>query len=347
MWSISRAKSLALTALLIGGCKDASTDEGGTSQFRAQIQIRNAGIRNSGVRNNGIRNAGVRNNGVRNATIRNATTRNGLRIEGAVIEGSMFKGTVNGTQISGMDFVGATLEFTALDPDPVTFTMRIDSAEISTTNPYGDVWFYNASFLNPKDQTWSSVCAHPDGTPDKMLPLSGMYWNETTWTRVDEPTAASLLCHGGVLSKCVDIGYRPWATAKDCDGGHSKKCKDVSLKDHHEACQRMLAADYCGDGKAWTLDGTLLDIFDYLEPPLLAREEKWTFEARWQPTGAMCLSKQRHPELGFTGKCKDSKGKERTLKACNPYEDDKGLTVSTFNGTGATGVKDKDKDKDK
>lgn len=120
-----------------------------------------------------------------------------------------------------------------------------------------------------------------------------------------------------------------------------KQCSPVPLKDYHQACTRMLRADYCGDGKPWTLDGTLLDIFDYLEPPIQLREEKWTFEARWQPTGAMCLSKQRHPELGFTGKCKDSMGKERTLRQCNPYEDDKGMIVSTFNGTGPTGIKDK------
>ena len=103
----------------------------------------------------------------------------------------------------------------------------------------------------------------------------------------------------------------------------------------------MYRADYCGDGKPFTKDGTIIDIFDYLDPPVQLREEAWTFEARWQPSGAMCMSQPRHPELGFTGVCKDSKGKERKLQKCNPYEDDKGLIVSTFNGTGVTGVKDK------
>jgi hypothetical protein len=59
----------------------------------------------------------------------------------------------------------------------------------------------------------------------------------------------------------------------------------------------MIRADYCGNGTAYTVTGTLIDLYDYLDPPLNVPETDWDLEARWTPTGALCLSEPRHPEL--------------------------------------------------
>jgi len=266
-------------------------------------------------------------------------------IENVTLEGSLLKGTVGGKTISGKDFIGTLLEVRVTSPVPITYVFRIDDVLLdNATPPFQDVWQYKMSVMTDKDPNWQPICVDDLSQADYFIPLAGMYWNLETGARIDESNSITFACRAGAIGKCVRIGYRPWATAKSCrDSGSSrdKKCTSVSLKDYHQSCTRMIRADYCGDGKAWTTEGTVLDIFDYLDPAIQLREEKWTFEARWQPTGAMCLSRQRHPELGFNGKCQDSKGRERSLRPCNPYEDDKGFVVSTFNGSGPTGVKDK------
>mgnify|MGYP007130736584 CR=1 FL=1 len=98
----------------------------------------------------------------------------------------------------------------------------------------------------------------------------------------------------------------------------------------------LIRADYCGDGTAHTVNGTILDIFDYLSPPVQLQEEKWQMEARWTQTGALCLSQRRHPEIPFPG-CVKSGDKSKTPTyvqppKCQAYStgDDRGLIVSTF-----------------
>ena len=71
-----------------------------------------------------------------------------------------------------------------------------------------------------------------------------------TTSASDEITFA---CTNGALAKCVRWGYKPWKTVNG-----------VSLADYHQACVHMTPADYCGDGKAHTRDGTLIDIWDRL-----------------------------------------------------------------------------------
>ena len=85
------------------------------------------------------------------------------------------------------------------------------------------------------------------------------------------------------LGKCVIWGYRPWATATRCQ---DQSCSTVSLADYHQACTHLVRADYCGNGVPYTVNGTLIDIFDDLTPPIQARAGSWGLEARWTPSGA-------------------------------------------------------------
>ncbi len=375
MWTTKRLGSLITAGLLLVSCTETKQDEN-LAEYRAKMTTNGAQWHNGTKWYNGSSwyngsnwfngpnwfNGGNWYNGptwynggnwfngpnwFNGANWVNGSPQGAVRIENVTIEGSLLKGTVNGRQVSGRDFIGSILEVRVQNPVQITYVFRVEDVVLDTaTPPFQDVWQYKMSVMTDKEPTWQPVCVDDISQADYFIPLTGMYWNLETGARVDQADSVTLACRAGAIGKCVRIGYRPWASAtacKDSGKGNDKRCPAIPLKDHHQACTRMIRADYCGDGKAWTVEGTVLDIFDYLDPPIQLREEKWTFESRWQPTGAMCVSKPRHPELGFTGKCKDSKGKERTLNKCNPYEDDKGLVVSTFNGTGATGVKNNDK----
>lgn len=87
---------------------------------------------------------------------------------------------------------------------------------------------------------------------------------------------------GFALAKCVEMGYRPWG---------------LTPPDLHRACVRMLRADYCGDGRSWTADGTLVNVYDASGVQVRERAApypndatwQWAFEAEWTEAGAVCV----------------------------------------------------------
>ena len=52
-----------------------------------------------------------------------------------------------------------------------------------------------------------------------------------------------------------------------------------------------MRADYCGDGRSFTVDGTPINIYDRLN--IQEDTEEWRFEARWNTDGAMCVDQPR------------------------------------------------------
>jgi ADYC domain len=99
-----------------------------------------------------------------------------------------------------------------------------------------------------------------------------------TGARVDDPSAVTFSCTDGVIAKCVDFGYAPWTAGSDV----------------HLTCTRLARADYCGDGTPWTLDGTLVTIFDRLGIRSLRGGGTSVFEAAWGPDGAVCVARTRY-----------------------------------------------------
>ncbi len=69
--------------------------------------------------------------------------------------------------------------------------------------------------------------------------------------------AAALARPTDVLSKCVDLGYPPWTQGQLCDTA-GKYCTPTTLAPWHQACPRLIRADYNGDGVPWTGNGTTL-----------------------------------------------------------------------------------------
>ena len=86
-------------------------------------------------------------------------------------------------------------------------------------------------------------------------------------------------CTSGAQGKCIRFGYKPWQTASD----------GRPMRDVYNACMRMVRADYGGDGKAYTLDGQQIDIFDHIGVQKADMDPAHDFEAGWSPEGAVCV----------------------------------------------------------
>lgn len=92
-----------------------------------------------------------------------------------------------------------------------------------------------------------------------------------------------LVCTAGSKVKCVRFGYAPWATGPD----------GQSLRPLWEACNRMVRADYGGQGEATTLDGQTIDMYDPQAIQTPDNSPEHAFEAGWAPDGAVCVNHVR------------------------------------------------------
>ena len=160
---------------------------------------------------------------------------------------------------------------------------RIDSIEPDPADPEGDVHLYGVSEHNP-DGSWSRHCAPDAQGRSAAIPLSGS-WDATTGVYIEgSESQLTFACTSGAIGKCVRFGYKPWAS-KD---GHS-------LAPLHAACMRMVRADYCGDGRPHTRDGTQIDVYDPLGVQIEERTaaKREDFEAGWSESGATYLNVPR------------------------------------------------------
>jgi len=140
------------------------------------------------------------------------------------------------------------------------------------------VW-YHIKIWNPVAQAWENPCVATMAVRDpRALAVNGV-WDETGAHR-DSPAQFTFACENGAIAKCVQWGYEPWESR---DG--------QSLAKVHQACTRMARADYCGNGRSHTLDGTSIDIYD--TRGILTPETGTLFEADWAPDGATCINQTR------------------------------------------------------
>jgi hypothetical protein len=101
------------------------------------------------------------------------------------------------------------------------------------------------------------------------------------------------------------MGYKPWAMGPlecniSCLGTKDfpscrRTCAQHTLELMHEACVRMVRADYCGNGTAHTVDGISIDEWDNANiqtQTSISTNATGHFgkEAEWTPNGARCLS---------------------------------------------------------
>jgi hypothetical protein len=101
----------------------------------------------------------------------------------------------------------------------------------------------------------------------------------------------SFACESGAIFKCVSWGYAPWKAGAEV----------------HQACTRLVRADYCGDGKSYTENGTMIWVSE--SPSFPGVEERgFTREAGWGPRGAVCVDHSRYDAYTRTG--------DQVLPAC-------------------------------
>ncbi|MFK0687590.1 ADYC domain-containing protein [Mesorhizobium sp. IMUNJ 23033] len=207
----------------------------------------------------------------------------GQAIRSISVIGTRFEVTTgDGHIVPQDDLVGAIL---TLGDGKDRMPLRIDAVETDPRNPDGAIMLYTMSTRDAATGGWRNIC-EPDIEGRRMgFPLAG------TWTQdgrhVPSDTAFSITCTGGAQAKCARFGYRPWE--KLLDG--------TPLWDHHQACTRMIRADYCGDGIGHTRNGTPIVIYDRNGIQQDEAAPGMAFEAAWGVDGALCVSRTRIPDV--------------------------------------------------
>ncbi|WP_262028608.1 ADYC domain-containing protein [Microvirga sp. Mcv34] len=173
----------------------------------------------------------------------------------------------DGTVLKGDGLVGLTL--TAGQP-PNQTDIRIDDIVRNGPLAKREIAFYRMSLQDTATGASQSLCAaDPDG-------------ERAAFAFPNDAGGFSITCTSGAEGKCILFGYRPWETR---DG--------VPLRDLHKACVHMLRADYGGDDRPTTRDGTAVNIYDRLGIQHPDPAPGMAFEAAWGAEGAVCVSHTR------------------------------------------------------
>jgi hypothetical protein len=220
------------------------------------------------------------------ATLNGAALTN-LRVEGGQLVAERNQTTLRGealrdahllAQVRDIDAnTSATVEYRITEIEP-------EDAELYDPTGTGSTFLYTLEQNVGGPDPWRSACNIDNDGRHAAIPLTAI-WNEHG-DRVESSTLFTLGCTTGVIAKCYRWGYRPWV------GGHG------NLATMHWTCTRMARADYCGNGKSHTRDGTVINFWDNAPGPEPIRERGPTpllmlFEAGWSTDGAVCLSHAR------------------------------------------------------
>lgn len=178
--------------------------------------------------------------------------------------------------------LGAGDELAARDEVGQALLFRIEASERDASDAEGDYLLYTLSARLSADEPWQPYCA-PDADGRRLaIPIAGA-WNDRG-DALDIPGAVTIACTNGAIAKCVRLGYKPW-----------KDAPDQPMRALHQACTRMIRADYCGDGRSHTRDGTNVDVFDPHGIQVRAETDPTVevFEAAWDANGAVYLNVPR------------------------------------------------------
>jgi hypothetical protein len=235
-----------------------------------------------------------------------------LRSRGAVspLVGTLLTGRfrVPGTKV--LRSTSVRIDAVSIDPTQTMFSSNV-SVSSGTATSNADVYLYQLTFLDenkttdPVDDRWVNFC--PNGVP--ATALSGVWGGGNGATYSASSTAFTMACTNGVISKCVRWGYKPWKRARRPFDGVW-----MSLLDHHQACTHAASANYCGTGKSFTTDGTLVDISD----EDFVRSEEWesfggqtvhadafVYDGDFSSGGGACVENLRYVErrVEFDAEC--------------------------------------------
>lgn len=207
------------------------------------------------------------------------------RIVATEVDGTLLKVRLaSGKELAGADLVGATLSLAT----PGAFarqSVRIVSITVDPHDPGRDIHLYRMTSVDPRTGHAEELCGADAQGERWAFPLQGQWDDEGNRL---PGGGFTLVCSDGAVGKCVRFGYKPWKTHTD----------GTSLADYHQACVRLVRADYCG-GRGTTRDGMLIDVYDRLgiqQPAPHPEVQGLRFEAAWTPAGAVCVAHTRVPE---------------------------------------------------
>ena len=225
-------------------------------------------VSDNGTTLNGTSLNGTSLNGTSlNGTSLNGTSLNGTSLNGTSLNGTSLNGTsLNGTSLNGTSLNGTSLNstWTGTTSNGATVNLRIDSA----TQGDVDTWFYAVSYET--ESGWSPLCGlDGTGVAIQAIAVPGVWDGTASYS--GSATQFTWACRAKSIAKCVELGYKPWDGASD----------------EMASCVRLLRADYCGDGTSYTLDNTLLNLYD--ASGIQSDTESWPLEAEWTPAGARCV----------------------------------------------------------
>jgi len=206
-------------------------------------------------------------------------------LTGVAVEGTRFKVTLSdGRTLTSNQLVGATL---TLAIGGGTARVRIDAIERDPEDKAAGLSEADATWLHTfsvqqADGSWNSLCmAGPDGRK-QGFPVAGVVAPDGRLTP-SAPDRFEITCTSGAQGKCIRFGYKPWHTMPN----------GQPMRDAYNACMRMVRGDYGGDGKAFTLDGQSIDIFDHMGVQKADNDPAQAFEAGWTVDGAVCVNHVR------------------------------------------------------
>lgn len=159
--------------------------------------------------------------------------------------------------------------------------LKIQDVEIDPKDSLGEIYLYTVLYQEPSNSSWRNLCQPDRDHVAKALPSSGQWDEKGNYTN----EGITLACTNGVLAKCVRWGYKPWKTVQG-----------KSLRDFHQACIRMVRADYCGNGIAHTRNGVRIDVYDRYGIQKQAQNSGMVFEAAWGAEGAVAINRTRLPQ---------------------------------------------------
>jgi len=221
---------------------------------------------------NGISLNGISLNGISlNGISLNGISLNGISLNGISLNGTSISAvSTTGAPLTGASMVGSTWNATA--SNNTTVKLRVDKATQGTA-PNADLWFYSVSYQTSSG--WSPMCGlDAANTPVQAVTTAGV-WTATAADAakyVSSTTQFTFACRAKTIAKCVEMGYKTYK-------GYTNQLA---------SCVRLLRGDYCGTGTAYTVDGTMLNLFDNVG--VQADTENWFPEAEWTPSGARCIN---------------------------------------------------------
>ena len=273
---------IALVSMVALGCAEqpqmSDDGEGASEETRQALRLVNGkqmnGTQVNGSYLNGIKQNGIKQNGIK----QNGIKQNGIKQNGTSLEGVRED---TGAVVEGMEFEGAEMEGVLGDDQPVVLHI----ADISDTEVPG---MYTYLVTTPDGE---SICGRDaQNLPIRAMPLPGL-WDYDTGAHIADPEHLTFACRGAALAKCMEMGYSRFGTWND---GSTV----VQNGDFHDACVRLLRADYCGNGASHTQDGTLVDVFDKKGTQTETPNSGLQFEAEWGPDGATCIRRTRWATTG-------------------------------------------------